>query len=199
MISDEIYECLIYDNQKHVSIASLGEDIKKQTIVINGVSKTYAMTGWRIGYTAGPKPVIKAMSAYQSHSASNPNSIAQYASDVALTSGGSYVKRMLAEFEARRDLMYALINATPGLTAHKPGGAFYMMLNLSDIIGKKYKGTVISDSTIFASLLLEHKHVATVPGEAFGVAGHARLSYATSRENIVEGLRRIGEFVNELE
>ena len=198
VISDEIYECLLYDGKTHISIASLGDEIKKQTIVVNGVSKTYAMTGWRIGYAAGPRSVIKAMTAYQSHSTGNPNAIAQFASDVALTSSGSYVKKMLAEFQARRDLMHALITAVPSLSAHKPEGAFYMMLNLSGIIGKDCRGTQIRGSEDFCSLLLADEHVAAVPGKAFGDDRYARLSYATSRENIVEGMRRIASFVSKI-
>ena len=199
VISDEIYECLLYDGKSHISIASINDDIKSQTIVINGVSKTYAMTGWRIGYAAGPRPVIKAMTAYQSHSSGNPNAIAQFASDVALTSSGSYVKKMLAEFQARRDLMYALISSMPSMSAVKPQGAFYMMVNLSELFGKKCAGRLIDGSESFCALLLERKHVAAVPGKAFGDDRYARLSYATSRENIVEGMRRISEFISELE
>ncbi len=199
VISDEIYERLLYDGMEHVSIASLGEEIKKQTVVVNGVSKTYAMTGWRIGYAAAARPIVKAMTAFQSHSASNPNSIAQYASSVALTSGATYIKKMLKEFQTRRNLMHALILSIDGLYAHLPKGAFYMMLNLSGIMGRSHEGAVIDGSESFAAQLLEKKHVALVPGKAFGDDHHARISYATSRERIVEGMRRIEEFVDELE
>ena len=199
VISDEIYERLLYDGVEHVSIASLGEEIKRQTVVINGVSKTYAMTGWRIGYAAASRPIIKAMTAFQSHSASNANSIAQYASSVALTSGATYIKKMLKEFQTRRNLMHALILSIDGLYAHLPKGAFYMMLNLNGIMGLSHDGVLIDGSETFAAQLLENKHVAVVPGKAFGDDTHVRLSYATSRERIVEGMRRIEEFVEELE
>ena len=199
VISDEIYERLLYDGVEHVSIASLGEEIKRQTVVVNGVSKTYAMTGWRIGYAAASRPIIKAMTAFQSHSASNANSIAQYASSVALTSGATYIKKMLKEFQTRRNLMHALILSIDGLYAHLPKGAFYMMLNLNGIMGLSHDGVLIDGSETFAAQLLENKHVAVVPGKAFGDDTHVRLSYATSRERIVEGMRRIEEFVEELE
>ena len=199
VISDEIYERLLYDGVEHVSIASLGEEIKRQTVVVNGVSKTYAMTGWRIGYAAASRPIIKAMTAFQSQSASNANSIAQYASSVALTSGATYIKKMLKEFQTRRNLMHALILSIDGLYAHLPKGAFYMMLNLNGIMGLSHDGVLIDGSETFAAQLLENKHVAVVPGKAFGDDTHVRLSYATSRERIVEGMRRIEEFVEELE
>ena len=200
VISDEIYEKLIYDGEKAVSIASLGEDIKNQTIIVNGVSKTYAMTGWRIGYAAGPREVIKVMTAYQSHAASNPNSIAQEASRVAIEAGDCQcVKDMVAEFDARRVLMHHLANSIPGLSAFMPKGAFYLMVNISGLIGKKYNGETITGSDKFAELLLNSKYVAVVPGKPFGDDVHVRLSYATSSGNIKRGLDRIAEFVSELE
>ena len=199
VISDEIYEKLIYDNEKHYCIASFGEEIKKQAIIVNGVSKTYAMTGWRIGYAAGPKNVIKAMAAYQSHASSNANSIAQYAAATALSCGDTYIKSMITEYDVRRRLMHRMLNEIEGLSCRLPKGAFYMMLNLKQVIGRKYKGQVIDGSTKFAELLLNEKRVAVVPGLAFGNDHFARLSYATSRSNIVEGCKRIACFVSELE
>lgn len=198
VISDEIYEKLVYDGTEHVSIASLGEDIKAQTLVVNGLSKSFAMTGWRIGYLAGPQPVVKAMTSFQSHSTSNPNSIAQYASAVALTNGDEYMRGMVKEFDARRKLMHARLNEIPGLSCHLPQGAFYMMLNISGIMGKRWQGREITGSLSFAELLLESKSVAVVPGVAFGDDMHVRLSYATSRELIAKGLDRMAEFVREL-
>lgn len=199
VISDEIYEKLIYDGEEHVSIASLGEEIKAQTIVINGVSKSYAMTGWRIGYAAGPRQIIKVMTSYQSHSASNPNSIAQDAAAVAIGAGDApCVSEMVAEFDKRRLIMHEMVNAIPGLSAKLPKGAFYLMANISGIIGKKYNGEVITGSDKFAELLLESKYVAVVAGKAFGADDHLRLSYATSRENIKKGIARMAEFVSEL-
>lgn len=199
VISDEIYEKLIYDGETHVSIASLGDEIRAQTIVVNGVSKSYAMTGWRIGYAAGPKAVIRAMTAFQSHSTSNPNSIAQHAAAVALTNGEKFMHDSLVEFDARRRLMHQLISEIPGLSAALPKGAFYMMLNTSALIGKSLNGRAIRGSDDFAEMLLESRKVAVVPARAFGDDRYVRLSYATSRDKITLGLARIAEFVKELE
>ena len=199
VISDEIYEKLIYDGKKHVSIASLGEDIKAQTIVINGVSKSYAMTGWRIGYAAGPKTVIKAMSSFQSHTTSNANSIAQHAAAVALTNGEKFMHESFMEFTARRNLMYQMLSSIEGLSCNLPSGAFYMMLNVSSLFGKSINGKVINGSDDFASALLENQMVAVVPARAFGDDRFVRLSYATTREKIIVGCSRIAEFVKECE
>ena len=198
IISDEIYEKLIYDGEKHYCLASFGEDVKAHCIIVNGVSKTYAMTGWRIGYAAGPKNVIKAMTAFQSHASSNANSIAQYAAATALSCGDTYIKSMITEYDVRRRLMHRMINEIEGLSCRLPKGAFYIMLNLQQVIGKKFRGQVIDGSTKFAELLLTEKRVAVVPALAFGDDNFARLSYATSRQNIVEGCKRIACFVGEL-
>ena len=198
VVSDEIYEKLIYDGEEHVSIASLGDEIRAQTIVVNGVSKSYAMTGWRIGYAAGPKAVIRAMTAFQSHATSNPNSIAQHAAAVALTNGEKFMHDSHVEFDARRRLMHQLISEIPGLSAALPKGAFYMMLNISQLIGKSLNGRVIRGSDDFAEMLLESQKVAVVPARAFGDDRYVRLSYATSRDKITLGLARIAEFVKEL-
>ena len=198
VISDEIYEKLIYDGNVHISIASLGEEIKSQTIVVNGVSKSYAMTGWRIGYAAGPIDVIKAMTRFQSHATSNPNSIAQAAAATALENGEKQIAAMVAEFSVRRDMTYELINGIKGLSVVKPEGAFYALVNISGVIGKKYNGRVIDGSGAFSEMLLESVKVAVTPGKAFGSDCHVRLSYATSRENIKEGLKRIADFVSAL-
>ncbi len=199
VISDEIYEKLIYDGKEHVSIASLGEDIKAQTIVVNGFSKSYAMTGWRIGYTAAPTALTKAMTSFQSHATSNANSIAQYAAAAALDNGETYMREMAAEFDARRLLMHRLINGIDGLSANLPSGAFYIMMNISSLIGKRLGDQVITGSLRFAELLLDQKNVAVVPAEAFGSDVHVRLSYAVSQERIESGLKRIAEFVASLE
>jgi aspartate aminotransferase len=199
VISDEIYEKLIYDGEEHVSIATLGDEIKKQTVVVNGVSKTYAMTGWRIGYAAGPRPIIKAMTAYLSHAASNPNSIAQSAAAAALAAGDApCVVDMVAQFDERRLLMHRLVNEIPGVSAHLPKGAFYIMANIGGLIGKKFGGETITGSDQFAALLLNSKYVAVVPGNAFGDDRHVRLSYATSADKITRGIGRMTEFVGEL-
>ena len=199
IISDEIYEKLIYDNEKHYCIASFGEDVKNQAIIVNGVSKTYAMTGWRIGYAAGPRNVIKAMTSYQSHASSNANSIAQYAAATALSCGDKYIKSMITEYDVRRRLMHRMINEIDGLSCRLPKGAFYIMVNLTQIIGKKFKGQVIDGSTKFAELMLSEKRVAMVPALAFGDDNFVRLSYATSRSNIVEGCQRMASFISMLE
>ena len=198
VVSDEIYEKLIYDGEKHYSIANCSEEIKNQTFVVNGMSKAYAMTGWRIGYVAGPLQEIKAMTSFQSHATSNPNSIAQYAAMKALQSGDDCIKPMVAEFERRRNAMVEKINQIPGLSCRKPKGAFYIMLNIEQVMGKSYDGRVIDSSRTFAELLLAEKHVAVVPGVAFEAEGFCRLSYAVSMENCMEGLRRIEDFVSEL-
>ncbi|MBR7187001.1 MAG: pyridoxal phosphate-dependent aminotransferase, partial [Clostridia bacterium] len=189
IVSDEIYEKLIYDDVRHFCIASFGDEIKKQAIVVNGVSKSYAMTGWRIGYAAGPKAIIQAMTSFQSHASSNANSIAQYAAATALSCGDKYIKSMITEYDVRRRLMHRLLNEIDGLSARLPKGAFYIMMNITDIIGRKYHGTKITNSSQFADILLSEKRVAVVPGLAFGDDRYVRLSYATSRANIVEGMR----------
>ncbi|MDO5435360.1 MAG: pyridoxal phosphate-dependent aminotransferase [Clostridia bacterium] len=195
VVSDEIYEKLLYDGRKHLSIAQLGEQIKSQTFIINGLSKSYAMTGWRIGYCAGPRHEISAMVAFQSQATSNANAIAQHAAAVALNSDQSCVGEMVAQFENRRNEMVSHINSIPGLSCLKPAGAFYVMMNIRDILGKSYNGRVIETSMDFAELLLAEKQVAVVPGIAFEAEGFCRLSYATSMEKIHEGLDRIEAFV----
>ena len=199
IISDEIYEKLIYDEEKHYCVASFNEDIKRQSIIVNGVSKSYAMTGWRIGYAAGPQHIIAAMCSFQSHASSNANSIAQYAAATALSCGDKYIKSMITEYDVRRRLMHRLINEIDCLSSKLPKGAFYIMMNITKILGKKYRGQIIDSSTKFAELLLNDKRVAVVPALAFGDDRYVRLSYATSRANIVEGMRRIAAFVGELE
>ena len=198
VVADEIYEKLLYDQRTHTSIAQLGDQIKKQTIVINGVSKAFAMTGWRIGYAAGPREVISAMSAFQSQATSNPNAVAQYASMVALNSDQTCVCEMVQQFEKRRDAICGRINAIPGISCRRPEGAFYVMMNIKYILGRRYERKPIVDSMSFADALLKAKKVAVVPGVAFEAEGYCRLSYATSMDNIQRGLDRIAEFVGEL-
>jgi aspartate aminotransferase len=191
VISDEIYEKLIYDQAEHVSSASLSPELKAATIVINGVSKSYAMTGWRIGYAAGPVEVIKAVTSLQSHATSNPNSIAQFASIAALTGSQEPLKMMVEEFAERRNYMWERLNSLPGVTCAKAAGAFYLFPNVAKLFGKSYKGKVIASPDDLAELLLTEAQVAVVPGIAFGSAENLRFSYATSMENIAEGLDRI--------
>lgn len=196
IISDEIYEKLIYNKKFHISIASLGENIKKRTIVVNGMSKAFAMTGWRIGYTASEHAIAEIMDNYQSHATSNPNSIAQYASIEALTGPKDDLKKMVKEFQIRRDYMFDRINSINRLSCVKPEGAFYIMMNISQLFGKELAGKKINDSLTFSDLLLENQKVAVVPGIAFGDDRYVRLSYAVSIEIIKKGLDRIEAFVN---
>lgn len=198
IISDEIYEKLIYGTQKHISIASLSKDAYDRTIVINGVSKSYAMTGWRIGYAAGNQKIIKLMSNIQSHTTSNPNSIAQYASVEALNGDQNPIQIMNSEFKKRRDFMVERINSIKNLSCIKPEGAFYVMANISKLLTGEFQGTVIKDSLNFSKMLLEIENVAVIPGSAFGVDEYIRLSYATSMENIKKGLDRMENFVDKI-
>lgn len=196
VVSDEIYEKLIYDGREHLSIAQLGEQIKAQTFLVNGVSKAYAMTGWRIGYVAGPRHEITAMANFQSQATSNANSIAQYAAMKALQGDQSCVTEMVAEFERRRNAMVEKINEIPGVSCRKPAGAFYIMMNIKQLLGKHFGTRVLESSMDFAELLLAEKQVAVVPGIAFEAEGFCRLSYAISMESCLEGVKRIGEFVD---
>ena len=198
VISDEIYEELIYDGLKHTSIASLGEKIKEQTILVNGLSKAYSMTGWRIGYTASNQEIAEIMSNIQSHATSNPNSIAQKASVTALDGSKQDIVMMRNEYLKRRDYMVERINSISGISCLKPQGAFYVMMNVSRLFEKEFRGTIIKNSEVFAELLLENAKVAVVPGSGFGIEGYVRLSYATSISNIAEGIRRIENFVGEI-
>ncbi|HHW14993.1 MAG TPA: pyridoxal phosphate-dependent aminotransferase [Firmicutes bacterium] len=198
IVSDEIYDRLVYDGARPVSVAALAPEFRERTLVINGVSKTYAMTGWRIGYAAGPAPVIRAMETLQSHSTSNPNAIAQAAAVAALTGPQDPVEAMRAEFDARRRLMVEGLNALPGVSCRRPSGAFYAFPNVSALLGRGAGEEQPADSTELAKFLLQKARVAVVPGIAFGAEGYVRLSYATSRERIAEGLRRIEAALAEL-
>ena len=198
VISDEIYEKLVYDGEQHTSIASFGDEIYNQTIVINGVSKAYAMTGWRIGYAAAPLPIAKIMSSLQSQVASGSNAIAQYACVEALTSfkGVTQVEDMRQQYDRRRKMMVSRLNAIEGVTCNMPKGAFYCMMDITGLFGKYYGYTQVNDSMTFAELLLENADVAVVPGSAFCSEGFCRLSYATSMENIQRGLVRVAAFID---
>jgi aspartate aminotransferase len=198
VISDEIYEKLIYDGFQFSSIASCDPALKSQVIVVNGVSKSYSMTGWRIGYAAGPKDVISAMTNIQSQSTSNPTSIAQKASLEALNGPQDFIAMMVKEFDRRRTYMVDRLNAMPGVTCFKPSGAFYAFPNVSGVYGRKAGSLAISDSTSFAQHLLESVNVAVVPGVAFGADENIRLSYATSFANIEKGLDRIQKAIEAL-
>lgn len=190
VISDEIYEKLLYEGT-HTSIASFNQDIKDLAIVVNGVAKAYAMTGWRIGYTACNKEIAKAMSNFQSHATSNPNTIAQYATIAALNGPEETLNEMIKAFKERRDFMVEKINSIENLSCLNPQGAFYVMVNISKLIGKTINGKAINNSVDFADYLLDDAKVAVVPGIGFGNDNYIRLSYATSLDNIKEGLNRI--------
>lgn len=200
VVSDEIYEKLIYDaGKQHISIASLNKEIYDRTIVINGVSKSYAMTGWRIGYAAAPLPIAKLMASLQSHMASNPNTIAQMATITALNGPQDCVAEMCVEFKKRRDYIYEREEAIPLISALKPEGAFYLFVDVSGTYGKFYKGQQIKTAADFAAVLLEEKYVAVVPCADFGMPDYIRLSYATSMELIEKGMDRIEAMVKELQ
>ena len=189
VVSDEIYEKLIYDGLRHLSIGSLGEEIFNLTLTCNGFSKAYAATGWRLGYAAGPKHVIKAALDIQSHTTSGPNTFAQYGAIAALEGSQESIAIMREAFERRRDLMYAGISAIPGLVCPKPHGAFYLFPNIS---------ATGLDSITFCARLLEQEHLALVPGIAFGMDTNVRLSYAADVETIEKGVERLARFMRSL-
>jgi aspartate aminotransferase len=198
VISDEIYEKVIYDGFEFTSIASLSEEMKNRTIIVHGVAKTYAMTGWRIGYTAGSEEIISAMNNIQSQSTSNPTSIAQKASVEALIGPQDEVEKMVSAFTQRRNYIVDRLNKIPGVSCYKPVGAFYVFPNFSSYYGKSFQGKKIENSTNLADYFLEVAKVAVVPGVEFGADPFERLSYATSMENIKEGLDRIEEALRKL-
>ncbi|RJX18127.1 MAG: pyridoxal phosphate-dependent aminotransferase [Ammonifex sp.] len=191
VLSDEIYEKLIYDGARHTSIAAVSPEIKERTIVVNGVSKAYAMTGWRIGYAAAPAGVAKAMTGLQSHCTSNPDSIAQAAALEALRGPQQSLSTMVAAFAERREYILQRLDQVPGIKCGRPGGAFYVFPDVSAYFGRRLNHTTVASGTDLAALLLEEAKVAVVPGAAFGDDRFVRISYATSFENIKEGLNRI--------
>ena len=198
IVSDEMYEKLIYDGEKHVSIASVSDDAYERTIVINGLSKSYAMTGWRLGYCGASEKIAKLMTNIQSHMTSNVCSITQYAAVEALNGPQDKVKEMIVEFERRRNYMAKTLEEMNNLSKIKPQGAFYIMINIDKCLGKEINGERINDSMDFSAKLLEHEKVAVIPGKAFGLDNYVRVSYATSMESIEKGLERINKFVNKL-
>lgn len=199
VISDEIYEPFIYSGSNHVSIGALNPQIKALTLLVHGVSKSHSMTGWRIGYLAGDKRVIDAVASLQSHSTSNPNSIAQWAAVEALTGSQEPVYEMVREFERRRDYLVDRLRALPGVECAVPEGAFYVFPNVKGVFGRTYQGKRIDDSMSLCQLLLNEAHVSIVPGSAFGTEGYVRISYATSMANLERGLDRVERFWNALE
>ena len=197
VISDEIYEKLVYSGEKHYSIASYSDFVKDHTIVINGVSKTYAMTGWRIGYLACSKEIAKAISSMQSHTTSNANSIAQYASVAAISGGEDFIAKMQSTFDERRRYMFEYLSSIKEVKVFEPKGAFYVFVDVSSLYGKKAGNEVIEGSLSFAKCALNNG-VAVIPGVAFGDDNCIRLSYAISIEDIKEGLSRLDAFIKSL-
>jgi len=198
VISDDIYEKVIYDDFRFSNIANVSEEMKEKTIVVNGLSKSHAMTGWRMGYAAGPENVIAAMTEIQSQSTSNPTSFVQKAAVEALTGDQSFIPKMVGEFKKRRDTIVTALNAIPGIRCATPPGAFYVFPRVSELYGRNYQGKPISTSNEFSEFLLEAANVAVVPGGAFGNDDCIRFSYATSMELIVEGMKRIAGAVAKL-
>ena len=198
VISDEIYEPFVYDQFKHVSIAALRPELKERTIVVNGVSKSYAMTGWRIGYAAGPKEVISAIETVQSQSTSNPTSIAQKAAVAALGGGSEFTRTMVAEFDRRRRYIVDRLNRMPGVTCLLPTGAFYAFPNITGLLQSRWKDRVLKTANDLAEYFLEEARVALVAGDAFGAPGHLRISYATALPLIEKGMDRMAEAISKL-
>ncbi len=199
LISDEIYDKIVYDDYKHTSIASLGQPIREMTIITHAVSKTYSMTGWRIGFAAAKKEIISAMSNIQSQSTSNPTSIAQKAALAALNGPQDFVEMMVKEFKKRRDYFVSGLNSIEGVTCYNPAGAFYVFPCFKGLAGRSYKGKRVTSIAQWTEILLEDFHVAVVPGSEFGKEGYLRLSFATSMEVIEKGLQRIKRAVESLD
>jgi len=200
VVSDEIYEKLLYDGRSHLSPASLGDDAFRQTITVNGCSKAYAMTGWRIGYLASAdKELVAAMGRMQDQSTSNPTSIAQKAAVAALNGPEETVEAMRVAFEERRNVIVEKLNAIPGVTCRLPGGAFYVFPDISGLIGKRIGERVIEGSDDLAAFLLEDAGIAVVPGSGFGADRYIRLSYATALDKIVKGVERMDAAIRKLE
>ena len=195
VLADEIYENLVYGDNKFVSFPTVREGLQDRVIVINGVSKTYAMTGWRVGWALAPENVAKKMGALQSQETSNPCSVSQYAALAAIQGDQSCVAKMVAEFAKRRDYVEERIANIKGMTCPKMGGAFYAFVNIKEYLGREYGGKMINTDTEWCLELLSQKKVATVMGSAFGAPGYFRASFATSMENIKEAFDRIEEFV----
>ncbi|MGN0435165.1 MAG: pyridoxal phosphate-dependent aminotransferase [Wujia sp.] len=195
VIADEMYEYLVYGGKKHVSIASFNDEIYKRTITCSGFSKSYAMTGWRVGYVGAPLDVAKAMSSIQSHQTSNINSIAQKAAVEAINGDQSKIEEMVSEFEVRSKFLYDAITKMPYVDCVKPEGAFYAFVDCSGLVGKSYKDTMINNAADVAKILIDEFNIAVIPCDDFGIDNHIRLSYAISMEQIKEGVNRLNEFL----
>jgi len=199
VISDEIYEPFVYDGARNESLLRLKPELQERAVVINGFSKAYAMTGWRLGYAAGPQPLVAAMTTLQSHATSNATTFAQVAAIEALQGSQASVETMVRTFRERRDLLLAGLRRLPGLSCPTPQGAFYLFPKVSGLFGRTWRGQVIQSSQQLAELLLEGAATATVPGTAFGTEGYLRLSYAASTERLAEALDRWQAFWEEME
>ncbi len=199
VVADEMYEYLTYDGAEHISIGSLNDDIFAHTITVSGVSKSYAMTGWRIGYTGSSLEIAKLMSSVQSHCASNPNSIAQKATVEAINGPQDTIRYMNERFDERRKYMVERVMKMPYISCVEPKGAFYVFIDASQATAMKYKGEVIGTSAKLADIMINDFNVALIPCEDFGIENHIRLSYAISLESIQKGLDRLEAFLNALE
>ncbi len=199
VVADEMYENLVYAGEEHISIGTLNEEIYKRTITVSGVAKGYAMTGWRIGYTASTPEIAKLMGSVQSHLTSNPNSIAQKAAVEAINGPQDTVETMRVEFDKRRQYMYKRVCEMPLVSSLEPKGAFYLFIDVSQVLNKEYKGEKVESSDKLSKILIEDYNVAIIPCGDFGFADHIRLSYAISIEQIEKGLNRIEEFLNSLQ
>ena len=199
IVADEIYYCLVYDQQPFTSVASLGDEVRARTVIINGVSKAYAMTGWRIGYSAAPAHITKLMSNYVGHSTAAPSTISQFAAVEAFRGSQETVYAMRDAFEQRRNYMVERINAIEHISCLKPEGAFYVMMNLEEIFGHTIRGHLINHSADFASAFVQEEMVATVPGSAFGADQYIRWSYATDMDTIRKAMDRLEHFVKDMQ
>ncbi|MDP6957353.1 MAG: pyridoxal phosphate-dependent aminotransferase [Planctomycetota bacterium] len=198
VISDEVYEKMVYGAGRHVSISTVSDEMRKNVIVVNSCSKTYAMTGWRIGFMAGPKEVIKAAAKIQTQSTSNANTIAQHAAVAAISGDQSCVDKMVLEYGKRREYVLSRLAAIPGISCTEPEGAFYVFPNISELFGREYQGKKVSSSATLSRLLLESVHLSVVQGDPFGSLEHIRISYATSMDRLEAGLNRLDGFVQDL-
>jgi aspartate/methionine/tyrosine aminotransferase len=198
VISDEIYEKLVYDDFKFISFAAINKRIKEKTILVNGISKSYAMTGWRIGYSAAPENIASAINTIQSHTTSNASSISQHAAIEAVSGPQYVIDKMIMEYQKRRDYLFNEINSVKGITCHKPEGAFYLFPNVMHYLQSRSNNSNLNSSYDLAMHLLNEAHVAVVPGSAFGKEGYLRLSYSTSMENLKEATSRIKKALNKI-
>ncbi|HPI98926.1 MAG TPA: aminotransferase class I/II-fold pyridoxal phosphate-dependent enzyme, partial [Synergistales bacterium] len=198
IIFDEIYERLVYGQARHYEILETCPEARERTLIINGVSKAYAMTGWRIGYALGPQDLISKMGAYQGHLTSNPCSIAQWAALGAIEEAENDIEYMRGIFAQRRNLILELLKPMPLISFEEPQGAFYVWIDIRNVLGRSYNGKVLSDDNAFCSSLLENRFVAAVPGNAFMSPGHIRISYSNSEDEIREGMKRLSGFLEEL-